>query len=70
MNNIDVILYKDVATLSLATLISNMGGTLNLFAGITIVLFIEIIDMFILCFCDRKRVADDADVVNKKVVPT
>ena len=70
MNNIDVILYKDVATLSLATLISNMGGTLNLFAGITIVLFIEIIDMLILCFCDQKRGADDADVVNEKVVPT
>ena len=67
MNHIDIILYKDIATTSLTTLISNLGGTLNLFAGITIVLFVEIIDMLILCLCDRQRVNDETDV--EKVNP-
>ena len=69
MNHIDIILYKDIATTSLTTLISNLGGTLNLFAGITIVLFVEIIDMLILCLCDRQRVNDETDVENQKVNP-
>ena len=69
MNNIDITISKDVATTSLPTLISNLGGTLNLFAGITIVLFVEIIDMLILCLCDRQPVDDDANVENRKVNP-
>ena len=69
MNSVDVVLYKDVATLSFATLLSNLGGTLNFFAGITIVLFIEIIDMLILCLCDRKQVSDVTHVENKNVNP-
>ena len=69
MNNVDIILFKDIATTTLTTLISNLGGTLNLFAGITIVLFVEIIDMLILCLCDRQRVSDETDVENKIVNP-
>ena len=49
--------FEDVPTLTLVTLISNLGGTLNLFAGITIVIIVEILDLLLtMLSCDCSRV--------------
>ena len=52
----EIILYEDIPTTTLETLTSRLGGTLNLFAGISLLIAIEIIDfILLLCRCGEKK---------------
>ena len=54
--SVDVVSLDDVASISLPTLISNLGGSLNLFAGITVVIIVEILDLLlIILYCNQHR---------------
>ena len=62
--NIDAISRDDVASITLPTLISNLGGSLNLFAGITVVIIVEILDLLVIILsCDRHRADKDSKQV-------
>ena len=52
----EVRLYNDVEALSVSTLISNLGGTFNLWIGITFFTFIELVEVaFRMCCTAEKK---------------
>ena len=47
--------YKDDPKLTLPAFVSQLGGALNLWAGITVVVIVELIEFFCEVVCDGKK---------------
>ena len=56
LRDIDYVMYIDSPKTSVSSFLSQMGGTLNLFAGITIVIGVELLDLLISLFTKKKVV--------------
>lgn len=58
LKDVSYIEYKDIASISFATFLSQLGGILNLFAGITIVIVVELLDLLICLFFPQGKSID------------
>ncbi len=55
LSNLQILEMADEPMISPTTLISSVGGILNLWAGITVVLIVEVLEFFIRIFIPNKR---------------
>ena len=56
LRDIDYVNFVDSPKTSVNSFLSKIGGILNLFAGITIVIGVELLDLFISLLSERKTI--------------
>ena len=62
--------YKTVPQLSLTAFVSQLGGALNLWAGITVIVIIELLDLLCRALVDWRKPAAEESVSLPKVAPS